>query len=201
MAAKILQIGLVIGLALALVGGSAYILLRPDGSDGREERSETSAEATGNGRGNGNSREASEVALNGSETEPVAGNGRGNGRGGETSEANGDLEWNGLASEEGTEAVEVESWITLTGVVEAMADGELTLRTVDGAMALELGPERYWETSGIPIEAGDVLVVSGFYEGDAFEVGSIENQSTGQLMMLRDESGRPLWSGGRRGQQ
>jgi hypothetical protein len=39
----------------------------------------------------------------------------------------------------------------------------------------------------------------GFYEGDDFEVGQIDNATNGQTVLVRDENGRPLWAGrGRR---
>ena len=48
-------------------------------------------------------------------------------------------------------------------------------------------------------QAGDSVSLTGFYEDGDFEVGQIDDQTTGQTVSLRDESGRPLWAGrGRR---
>jgi hypothetical protein len=34
--------------------------------------------------------------------------------------------------------------------------------------------------------------------GNELEVGQMDNTTNGQTVLLRDESGRPLWSGGGR---
>ena len=50
------------------------------------------------------------------------------------------------------------------------------------------------------MEAGDEVSATGFYDGEDFEAGQITNQTAEQTLLLRDEDGRPLWSGrGRRG--
>jgi hypothetical protein len=49
-------------------------------------------------------------------------------------------------------------------------------------------------------EAGNGVRLVGFYEGDAFEVGQIVDTTLGKTVLIRDDSGRPLWAGrGRRG--
>ena len=35
----------------------------------------------------------------------------------------------------------------------------------------------------------------GFYEGDDFEIGAIEDVTSGERVTLRDDTGRPLWAG------
>jgi hypothetical protein len=78
-------------------------------------------------------------------------------------------------------------------------DDELTIQTGDGPVTVHLGPEWYWEDQGIPLAEGDQVKVSGFYEDDTFELADIENLTSGETTLLRDEMGRPLWAGRRRG--
>lgn len=99
-----------------------------------------------------------------------------------------------------TGAAEVTEWVTLTGSVVSIADDMLTVRLADGTTIEVDG--RAW-TFALEQEftttKGDQLTLTGFYEGDAFEVGQISNDSTGKQVTLRDSSGRPLWAGRGRG--
>ena len=52
---------------------------------------------------------------------------------------------------------------------------------------------------GFVTEPGDQLRLIGFYEDGDFEVGRIDNLSSGATVLVRDENGRPLWAGGGRG--
>jgi hypothetical protein len=87
-----------------------------------------------------------------------------------------------------------DTWIPVSGTVVATDDG-LTIETAEGEMALETGPTWYWDENGIGLEAGDDVVLYGFYEGDDFEIGGIENLTSGETVRLRDDTGRPLWAG------
>jgi len=205
MLAKIVKIGIVGLLAAALVGGSAYIVLRPSeaqaiqerGGRGQEQASEPSGDkgygakndqgqnpGSGNGRGNG--------VANASDNGAGLGNGNGQGAGG----GKGNSE-ESKGSDEGYAATE---WVTVDGEVIAREDDELTIQTADGQIVAHLGPEWYWEAEGIALSAGDRVQVTGFYEGDEFEVARVENTTTGESVTLRDDSGRPMWAGrGRQG--
>ena len=77
-------------------------------------------------------------------------------------------------------------------------EDELSIQTADGEEVMHLGPEWYWEAEGIALNLGDEVEVTGFYESDEFEVAGIENLTTGESVVLRDDSGRPMWSGGGR---
>ena len=37
--------------------------------------------------------------------------------------------------------------------------------------------------------------MTGFYEDGEFKAGTVENLTTGETIVLRDEAGRPMWSG------
>jgi hypothetical protein len=211
MIGKIVKIGIVGLLAATLIGGSAYVVLRPNeaqaqqenvgrGQSGREYAAEPGGgkgygaaenaldQGTGGGNGKGNS--AATASGNGAGQERGQGNGQGAGSGkGSSGESGG--------SGEGYPATE---WITVSGEVIARVDGELTIQTADGERVVHLGPEWYWEAEGIALEAGDSAEVTGFYEGDEFEVARVGNTTTGESVTLRDDSGRPMWAGrGRQG--
>jgi hypothetical protein len=88
----------------------------------------------------------------------------------------------------------------VSGEVIALADGELTVETADGELVVHLGPEWYWDAEGIALDTGDEVELTGFFERDEFEVAGVKNSTTGESVILRDESGRPMWAGrGRRG--
>lgn len=206
MIGKIVKIGIVGLLAATLIGGSAYVVLRPDkaqaqqvnsgrGQSGREYVSEpgggkgygaenTPGQSNGGGNGKGNSAATAPGSGNGQGGSQGAGGGKGN---------SGEPQGSG----EGYPATE---WVTVSGEVIARVDDELTIQTADGELVVHLGPEWYWDEEGIALNAGDQVQVTGFYEGGEFEVARVENTTTGESVTLRDESGRPMWAGrGRQG--
>lgn len=194
MISRIAATGLVGLLVVALIGGSAYILLRPDDAGvgraaGPLNESKSAAGQQGNGYQGGR---AARGQLSGSEGWNWYQGGGGSGQG---RQAGSETLGEGLADNP------VETWEPLSGSVFTLEDDELTIETAEGAVTVHLGPEWYWETEGITLAEGDQVLVSGFYEDDTFEVASIENLTAGQTVTLRDETGRPLWAGRGRGRQ
>ena len=49
---------------------------------------------------------------------------------------------------------------------------------------------------GLVLSAGDDVRLEGFFEDGEFEISSVENVTTGQVVVLREPEGRPLWAGG-----
>ena len=92
-------------------------------------------------------------------------------------------------------------WFTLEGQVVDL-DSTVLLISLADQDNLEI-TGRAWifaQEAGYTLQPGDQLLLTGFYETeDHFEVSHIQNQSTGQVLTLRDESGRPMWAGWRRG--
>ncbi len=90
--------------------------------------------------------------------------------------------------------------VTLSGVVESLVDSELVLRTDAGELVeVALGQAAYWEAQGVPLPVGEAVVIEGYYEDDGtLAANSVTLVATGQTIVLRDASGRPMWSGGRR---
>jgi len=100
----------------------------------------------------------------------------------------------------GTGLAEVEEWLMYSGTVTAVS-GDLWLINLDEIGAFEITGRilSFLQEKGVAVAEGDELMVTGFMEGDTFEVAAIENLSTGETITIREASGRPLWAGGRRG--
>lgn len=169
MMAKIAGIGLVMLLTLALIGGSAYILLRP---------SDTPVFHAAHGPGH--SRYDHEHDW-GNVDRGQWGHGHGSevDRGGEEHPA--------------------ETWTTVTGTVVALEPDLVLHTEEGEEVVVHLGPEWYWAAQGMALDVGDQVAVTGFFEHDGLEATQIENLTTGQNLALRDGAGRPLWAGRGRG--
>jgi hypothetical protein len=92
--------------------------------------------------------------------------------------------------------------ITITGdVVQAPAAGvDMILQTADGEVLIGTGPG-YLTDQGFVIEMGDEVSVEGFWDNGEFKATEITLLSNGQSIILRDEWGRPMWSGAGRNAQ
>jgi len=101
----------------------------------------------------------------------------------------------------GTGQANVEAWLTVQGTVVAADADALVVQTAGGEqVTVENRPWWFAQEQGFSAQAGDQVTLVGFYEGDAFEVGQIDDATNGQTVLLRDDNGRPLWAGrGRRG--
>ncbi len=122
------------------------------------------------GSGNGQGREQQGAAA-------VAGRGQGQGNGQRLDKSVG-------------EAADV---LTIEGTV--LETAELVVETADGEVQVGLGPSHYREAQGFALEVGDQVRVSGYWEDGEFKASAVENLETGERIVLRDGSGRPMWSG------
>jgi hypothetical protein len=87
----------------------------------------------------------------------------------------------------------------MTGVVTAV-DGEIAMQTDAGEVVVGLGQAAYRQQMDFVLQVGDEVAVTGFYEEGEFKGGTVQDLTTGRTIILRDETGRPLWSGrGRQG--
>ena len=114
--------------------------------------------------------------------------GNGNGQGNVSQDKAG----NGVGEAELTD----KDWLTLEGTVVNFDSETLVTNLSTGNELLVEG--RAWsfaQESSFSTSVGNELRLSGFYEGEDFEVGSIEDLTSGQTVLLRDENGRPMWAG------
>jgi hypothetical protein len=149
----------------------------------------------GNREGRGNSQSS---GNNGSGGTGYAGgnNSRenvGQGQGGPSEEATKDGTQTGIA--------DISAWeepIRVT--VESVTEELWLVSNVEGfELEIEGRTLSYLVENGFVVDVGDELTLSGFYEGEDFEVGRVVNESTGLSLDIREASGRPLWAGGGRG--
>jgi len=192
MTKKVLSYGVIGLLAVALLAGSAYILLNP----GEVQAGQGSPGGWAQGRG-------AVIEPGGSEPEVFNQNAYGRsetaqGRGafgGGAFGTEGAFDGRGRSSGTGqgrNETVRTVEWETLTGEV-TVVDGDLTVQTAEGDVLVGLGQASYRE--GFALEVGDEVSVTGFHEDGEFKAGTVENLTTGETLVLRDETGRPVWAG------
>lgn len=170
-------------LAVVLIGLVGLLVL---GAVNRTLAKAATDEGYGNGQGTG------------------IGNGGGQGNGGGRGQGNGGSQDTGsnqaYGDGTGTGQAQVDEWLTLTGAVTAVDADLLAVDTAGGEVLVENRGWWYAQEQGFAARVGDQVTLTGFYENDAFEVGQIDNLTTGQSVTLRDQDGRPMWAGrGRRG--
>jgi len=109
--------------------------------------------------------------------------------------------WSDDGSRANEPQAQAEEWFTVSGVVQSLDGTVLILEAGAGELIeVTLGQPGYWEAQGVSLAPGDVVVVEGFYEDEAsLEARSLTLTATGQTVVLRNESGRPMWAGSRRG--
>ena len=99
-------------------------------------------------------------------------------------------------------------WLTFQGTVASVDANTLVVETASGQQVI-VENRAWWfvQEQGFSTQEGDQVTLTGFYENDDpstgsgfhFEVGQIDNITTGQTVLVRDENGRPLWAGQGRG--
>jgi hypothetical protein len=98
------------------------------------------------------------------------------------------------------ESTDLQESVVIEGTISrAPAAGvDMIIETDSGQVLVGTGPG-YLQEQGFDLAAGDAVQVSGFFEDDEFKAVTITRLSDGESVALRDEFGRPLWSGaGRR---
>ena len=83
---------------------------------------------------------------------------------------------------------------SVTGGVESVDGTQLVPRIKAGGLVqVSLDQADYWDAQGISLVPGEVVVVVGLSEdGSSFGALSVTLLSTGQTVVLRGESGRPM---------
>ena len=188
MTSKVSSYGVVGVLAVALLAGMGYILLNPT----KVQAGQGSPGGRGPGRG-------AAVEWDGNEPEMFDQNayGRSEAAQGRGASGGGAGAFNGSGRNSGAgqgrnETVRIVEWETLTGKV-AVVDGEITIQTAEGQVLIGMGQSAYRE--GFGLEVGDEITVLGFHEDGEFKARTVENLTTDETIVLRDETGRPMWAG------
>jgi hypothetical protein len=98
-----------------------------------------------------------------------------------------------------TGQAQVDELLTLEGTVMSIDADALVVQMTSGEqVVVENRPWWFAQDKGFTALPGDAITLVGFYEGDEFEVGQLENGRSGQVVAIREVSGRPLWAGGGR---
>jgi hypothetical protein len=75
----------------------------------------------------------------------------------------------------------------------------LEVRTADKTVRVVLGSMRYLMEQDFKPKAGDEVAVTGYKVNDSVVAIAVTLPATGKVLRLRDDAGRPVWMGGRRG--
>ena len=120
--------------------------------------------------------------LNRSENDPVYGNGNG-------------LQ-DGDRSGVPDPQADAGEWAEYTGKVSSIDAAMILVETNDSKeIMIEGRALLFMQDSGFVTEVGNTLLITGFFENDEFKVATIVDQTTGEIIVVRDESGRPGWAG------
>ncbi len=210
MSRKVFGYGVVGLLVVALIAGTVYILVRPVEAQAGRELSDNQAQRADSGQPvalqAGNGRRGGGSAAPGESDGDRASVGQGAGRGASAAadaaqgsgRGQGRVQGQGAGTGTGTGAggaMGAVDWETVTGQV-IVADSEMVVQTAGGEVIVGLGQVWYREEAGFVLSVGDDVSVTGFYEDGEFKAGTVENLTTGQTLVLRDEDGRPMWAGG-----
>ena len=107
---------------------------------------------------------------------------------------------NAQGDQTGSGEANVNEWLLIEGTVVSVDENTLVVHTTAGTQVL-VENRAWWfaQEQGFSAQSGDQVTLTGFYEGADFEVGQIENATSNQIVLIRDETGRPLWAGSGRG--
>ena len=153
------------------------------------ENSDGTPNAQGGGYGRGQGQQGQGLGTENSDRAPDAqgsgyGRGQGQGRG------------QGLSIQ--APQAEIADWQTVEGIV--VETDELVIH-LDSGETLQIGPgpSHYRDSQGFALSAGERVQVDGYFEDGEFKAAKVVKLDTGQSIVLRDSSGRPMWAGqGRR---
>jgi hypothetical protein len=176
---RMLTYGVIAVLAIVLIGGTIVILVRPHDVEAYGGSGGNRINFVGSNGGN--------IGNNTGINENTSGGGQGSGSGGNSSHGRG----NASVNDEYSTPI---NWETITGIV-TLSDSEMILNTDAGEVIVGLGQSSYREKQGFVVNVGDAVRVEGYYEDGEFKAGVVENLTSASRLELRDDSGRPMWSG------
>ena len=180
-------------------------------ANGRQSLGEQSsyAQGRGQGQGQGNQGQDQEQGLGQGNQGQGQGNqgqgnqGQGQGNQGQGSQGQGQgAGGQGQGQGQGRVWQEIPEQVTIAGtVIQAPEIGiDMIVETDDVQVLVGTGPG-YLAEQGFVIAMGDQVRVQGFWENEEFKAVTITLAADGQSIILRDEWGRPMWSGAGRNAQ
>lgn len=97
------------------------------------------------------------------------------------------------------QAVAIE-WQTVEGTVVSVDELAMTVKTTNGDQVIvENRPWLYALEQKFAAKVGDQIKIKGFNENGSLTAAQLQNLTNGKSVQLRDENGRPGWSGRGRG--
>ena len=83
-----------------------------------------------------------------------------------------------------------------TGMIIALAETGFDFALESGeTVYVELGPADYWQTQDVILQAGQTVTVDGSINEGMIHATTV-TLADGQVLVVRSETGQPLWSGG-----
>jgi hypothetical protein len=95
-------------------------------------------------------------------------------------------------------AAQVTAWVAIQGTVLDVSEEAIVILTDQGdELIIEGMTLRFAQEAGFTTGVDHRVELTGFYENEEFEVGKMVDLTSGRAIDIREESGRPLWAGGR----
>ena len=83
-----------------------------------------------------------------------------------------------------------------SGTIAAIDDYGFDFTLENGeTVYIELGPPDYWQSQGVALQVGQAVTVDGTINADMIHANQVL-LADGQILVVRSETGQPLWSGG-----
>lgn len=87
-------------------------------------------------------------------------------------------------------------WTTLQGSVISVDQYAMTVQASNGEQVrIENRPWSYALEQKFSAKVGDQITMNGFYQNGLFEIGQMQNVTSGVNVQVRDQAGRPGWAG------
>lgn len=88
-------------------------------------------------------------------------------------------------------------WIIMDGVVTNITNREMIVTLADGEqISLARRAWRFSQEQGFTPQVGNTVTVTGYHNNGEFEIAQIRDLDNGQVAIIRDENGHPLWASG-----
>jgi hypothetical protein len=95
--------------------------------------------------------------------------------------------------------VEIKGKIERIRISRGQGMPSLDVRTGDKTVSVALGSMRYLLEQDFNPKAGEEVAVTGYKVNNSVIAIAVTLPATGRTLRLRDDAGRPVWMGGRRG--